>query len=69
MREEAENLRDRMPPAPVPLWDSPELLYIKFTSKDQTLILASVLTVKSDFTMILQGFRQENTPSPVALQS
>ena len=34
---------------PPPLWERPELLYIKFTSKDQTVILAMVLKAKSDF--------------------
>ena len=42
------------PPPPIsgPHWEAPELLYIKFTSKDQTLILAAVLKGKSE----LPGF-------------
>ena len=32
-----------------PPWERPELLYIKFTSKDQTVILTLVLKVQLEF--------------------
>ena len=42
----------------------PELLYIKFASKDQTVILAPVLNGKSDFTKFFVGFSEDNKTSP-----
>ena len=44
-------------PSPDPLWGGAlELLYIKFTSRDQTLILTLVLTGKLEFL----GFSQDS---------
>ena len=42
LRQRDRRVWRRSSPGGPPLWDCPELLYIKFTSKDQTLILAMV---------------------------
>ena len=54
------------PASPTPLLNSPELLYIKFTRKDQTLRSAWLVKVKCEFIgflTLLQGFYLETKTS------